>query len=215
MPEIIDLSHSIAPDTPSYPGDPATEMEWAQRIDRDGCNVSKLTLCAHIGTHMDAPLHFIPDGRPVDQIPLNRLYGPASLIDFAPGYQLEPSTPLTPEMFAKHDDLFTPGARVLFRTGWYNRFGSAGFYDGYPFITNAAADWIAERRIGLLGMDMPSPNPDPVHVHKALLSPGVEIVIVESLTNLDRLPHTFVFIGFPLKLNGSDGSPIRAAALVE
>jgi kynurenine formamidase len=78
-----------------------------------------------------------------------------------------------------------------------------------------AARWIAERRIGLLGMDTLTPSVDWKEVHLMLLDQGVEIVIVEGLTNLEKLPERFTFIGFPLNIQGRDGSPIRAVAAVD
>ena len=82
-------------------------------------------------------------------------------------------------------------------------------------MTLEAARWIAERRIGLLGMDTLTPSTDWKEVHLTLLRGGVEIVIVEGLTNLEKLPERFTFVGFPLNIKGRDGSPIRAVAIVD
>jgi len=74
---------------------------------------------------------------------------------------------------------------------------------------------IADREIGLLGMDTPTPSTSWKECHLILLGKAVEIVIVEGLTNLQKLPEQFTFIGFPLNIKGRDGSPIRAVAMVE
>src|SRR4030042_1045424 len=103
MPQMIDLSHPIATGTPPFPGDVPTEIEWTMRIPEDECNVSHISMSAHFGTHLDAPLHFIADGRAVDDVEVDRFYGEACLIDFAPGGELEPGTALTPRMFAEHE----------------------------------------------------------------------------------------------------------------
>ena len=93
-------------------------------------------------------------------------------------------------------------------------FGTKEFFSDYPDLTIEAARWIAERRIGLLGMDTPTPSSQWLECHHILLGKGTEIVIVEGLANLDQLPPEFTLMAFPLNLKGRDGSPIRAVALV-
>ena len=83
----------------------------------------------------------------------------------------------------------------------------------WPELTITFA--VSISRITALGMDTPTPGTDWVPIHKALLKPGVDTVIVEALAHLDQCPEEFVFVGFPLLLKGRDGSPIRAAAIVE
>lgn len=80
-------------------------------------------------------------------------------------------------------------------------------------MTLAASEYLASREIRMIGMDTPTPSQDWYEVHHVLL--GKEIVIVETLTRLDELPDTFVFMGFPLNIKGRDGSPIRAVARVD
>jgi kynurenine formamidase len=179
-------------------------------------NVSRIVLGTHQGTHLDAPFHFFADGAAVDQIPLERFFGPARLVDLAPGGSLEPKTPITAEMFQRHAEAFEPGARVVYRTGWDRMFDHPEFFTDLPSLTLEAAQWIADQRIGLLGMDTPTPSKIAGReCHYALLKTGVEIVIVEGLANLDQLPERFTLIGFPLNLTGRDGSPIRAVAWIE
>ena len=82
-------------------------------------------------------------------------------------------------------------------------------------MTVDAARWIAQRRIGLLGMDTLTPSAEWKEVHLLLLGKDAEIVIVEGLTHLDQLPEQFILTAFPLNIKGRDGSPIRAVAIVE
>lgn len=216
MVRLIDLSHPLAEGQPSYPSDPEIHVTAHRTLESDGVNVSSIAMGSHQGTHLDAPRHFFADGASLDQIPLDRFYGPARLIDLAPGGKLEPLTPLTVEMFGEHTDAFRPGAKVIYRTGWDRLFGRPEFFTDLPSLTLEAAKWIAEQRISLLGMDTPTPSKIAGReCHYALLRKGVEIVIVEGLANLDQLPERFTFIGFPLKLEGRDGSPIRAVAAIE
>jgi len=216
MVRLVDLSHPLADGQLSYPNDPEIRVTEHRTIESHGVNVSQLTMGTHQGTHLDAPRHFFADGVPLDQIPLDKFFGPAALVDLAPGGVLEPKTPLTLERFQPHADVFQPGARVVYRTGWDRMFGRPEFFTDLPSLTLEAARWIAERRIALLGMDTPTPSKTAGReCHYALLAKGVEIVIVEGLANLDQLPERFTFIGFPLNLEGRDGSPIRAVASVD
>ena len=215
MSRFIDLSHPLVDGLPNFPDDPQLSVKVHCTVSQRGYNLSHLSMGSHQGTHLDAPFHFYDDGKTLEQIPLERFCGPACLVDLAPGGALAPSTPLTVEMFEPHVDRFLPGARVIYRTGWSHAFGTETFFKEFPTLTLDAARWMAERRIGMIGMDTPTPSTDWLECHHILLAKDVEIVIVEGLTNLDQLPPEFRFIGFPLKITGRDGSPIRAVAEVD
>ncbi|NUQ64455.1 MAG: cyclase family protein [Pirellulales bacterium] len=215
MPRLIDLSHPLKDGQPSFPGDPQLSISVHSTVAAGGTNLTRLALGSHQGTHLDVPFHIFDTGPTLDRVPLERFFGPARLIDLAPGGALAARTPIGPDWFEPHAEAFQPGARVLYRTGWDRTFGRAEFFTDYPTLTVAAAQWIAERRIGLLGMDTPTPGQEWRECHETLMREGVEIVLVEGLANLDRLPAAFTWIGFPLNFAGRDGSPIRAVALVD
>ena len=215
MPTLIDLSHPLRDGQPSFPGDPGLKIEAHATVAAGGCNLTRITMGSHQGTHLDVPLHFFDDGPALDAVPLEAFYGPARLVDLAPGGALDPDTPITVEMLEARADAFEPEAKVICRTGWDRQFGRPDFFEHFPWLTVEACRWIAGRRIGLLGMDTPTPGRDAAACHHALLQKGTEIVIVEALANLDRLPARFTFIGFPLNLAGRDGSPVRAVAVVQ
>ncbi len=216
MSQFVDLSHPLANAQLSYPGDPPIEVTAYRTEATDGCNLTRIALGSHHGTHLDAPYHFLDDGPTLDRIPLERFCGPAELVDLAPGGALGPNTAVTAEMLAEHTATFQPGSRVIYRTGWSRVFGRPEFFTDLPSLTVEAARWIAERRIGLLGMDVPTPSTtDSRECHQILLGRPAEIVLVEGLANLERLPKEFTFIGFPLNFVGRDGSPIRAVASID
>lgn len=216
MSKFVDLSHPIEDRQVSYPKDPTARVTAHRTLEEHGCHVSQIVLSSHHGTHLDAPFHFIAGGRTLDEIPLERFFGPASLVDLAPGGTLQGGTELTVEMFQPFAEAFQPGARVIYRTGWSRRFGQSDYFTGLPSLTADAAGWMAERRIGLLGMDTPTPSTTAGHeCHHILLADGVEIVLVEGLTNLSQLPDRFTFAAFPLNIKGRDGSPVRAVGIVE
>lgn len=216
MTKVIDLSLPLVDGGPSYPKDPPLRMRLYRKLPEDGCNVTEITIGSHQGTHLDAPSHFLERGKTVDQVPLERFYGPAVLVDLAAGGELPPQTPITPDMLQPFARLFREGQRVICRTGWYNHCDQPDYFTDPPSLTADSAAWIAARRITLLGIDMPTPSKIAGRqCHETLLGPGTEIVLVEGLTNLHELPPQFIFAAFPLKLVGRDGSPVRAVAIVD
>lgn len=215
MPQLIDLSHPLEHGQLNFAWDPKISVMPHNTVTSIGYNITQVSLSTHQGTHLDAPFHFYDDGKTVDQMRLDQFYGPATLVDLAPGGHLQAKTPLTVERFAPHAAKFQPGAKIIYRTGWSRNFNTPVFFSDFPTLTLDAARWIAERRIGLLGMDTPTPSTDWMECHHLLLKQGVEIVIVEGLTNLEKLPEKFTFIGFPLNFKGRDGAPIRAVAVVD
>ncbi len=212
---LIDLSHPLEHGQFNFPFDPKISVLVHHTVASIGYNMTQISMATHQGTHLDAPYHFYDDGKPIDQMPLEQFYGPATLVDLAPGGFLEAGTPLTVAMFEAHAEVFQPGARIVYRTGWDRMFGDPRFFSDFPTLTQDAASWIASRKIGMLGMDTPTPSTDWKEVHLILLAADVEILIVEALTHLEKLPEHFTFIGFPLNIVGRDGSPIRAVAVVD
>ena len=209
---LIDLSHPLRHGLPSFPGDPSLVIEpHCTTASEARCNVSRISMGSHQGTHLDAMFHFIDDGRTLGQMPLDWFYGPARVLRIPRGAGEE----ITVADFAAHEATLQPGARILFETGWHREFGTERFFTDYPSMTQEAARYLASRRLRLIGMDTPTPGRDYYEIHHTLLAKDVEMVIVESLAHLDRLPDTeFTFIGFPLNFAGRDGSPIRAVAVV-
>ncbi len=212
---LIDLSHPLEHGQLNFPFDPKISVLVHNTIDSIGYNMSQISMATHQGTHLDAPFHFYDEGKTIDQMPLDQFYGPATLVDLAPGGYLEAGTPLTVETFEPHADAFQPGARIIYRTGWDRMFGDPRFFSDFPTLTPDAARWLASRGIAMLGMDTPTPSTDWKEVHLILLAADVEILIVEALAHLEKLPAHFTFIGFPLNIAGRDGSPIRAVAVVD
>ncbi|MDR1389732.1 MAG: cyclase family protein, partial [Treponema sp.] len=115
-----------------------------------------------------------------------------------------------------YEKFIDEGASVLLHTGWDKRFPDQSFFSGFPFVTTSLADWFVEKKIGMVGMDMPTPNgTDWKYVHVKMLGAG--ILIVEGLSKMEQLPANtlFTFYSLPLKLQGCDGSPVRAIAILD
>ena len=215
MAVLVDLTHPLEHNQPNFPFDPKLSIVVHNTVASIGYNITRVSMSTHQGTHLDVPYHFYDDGQTVDQVPLDRFYGPAVLIDLAPGSALPARTPITLASLREHEGKFQPGAKVIYRTGWDRMFGRPEFFAEFPTLTLEAARWIADQRIALLGMDTPTPSTEWKEVHWALLGKGVELVIVEGLANLDRLPERFTLVAFPLNIKGRDGSPIRAVAVLD
>lgn len=209
--KFIDLSHPLTHGQSSFPGDPLLQISPHATIEKQRCNVSRITMGSHQGTHLDAQFHFIPDGNRLDQMPLDWFYGPATLLRIPKPARAE----ITVEDLKPFEKRLVAGARVIYETGWHRHYGQTDYFTDFPSLTQEAASYLAARRIRLLGMDTPTPSRDYYEVHHLLQQKPAEIVIVESLANLDALPEHFLFIGFPLRFEGGDGSPIRAVALVD
>jgi len=209
--KFIDLSHPFRDGQTSFPGDPPLRIAPHATIEKDRCNVSRIAMGSHQGTHLDALYHFVPDGKRIDQMPLDWFCGPATLLRIPKPARAE----ITVADLKPFEDRLVPGARVIYETGWHRHYGQADYFTDFPSLTQEAAAYLAGRRIRLLGMDTPTPSRDYFEVHHLLQQEPAEIVIVESLANLDALPEHFLFIGFPLPFEGGDGSPIRAVAGIE
>jgi arylformamidase len=209
--ELIDLSHPLAHGQASFPNDPKMAIIPHGAVATHTYNITHVLMGTHQGTHLDAMFHFFDDGRTLDQMPLEWFYGPASVLRIPK----EPNGEISAEDLRRHESELTPGARVIVNTGWHRQFGAPNFFTEFPSFSLDAARYLAAQRIRLLGMDMPTPGKQWLELHHILLARETEIVVVESLANLDVLPDQFVFAGFPLNFKGRDGSPIRAVAICE
>ncbi len=193
-------------------------IEPHTRIVPDGYNTTNLHLYSHSGTHMDAPLHFLDGGSTIERWPLGQLVGPAHVINLS---SVAPHGLHTVADLLPHADKVTPGCRLLLRTDWSLHADLPDYRPDMPRISAELARWLVERGVALVGVETPSVaslrpenKAELTAVHQILL--GGNIVIVESLTNLRELrQETVEFIALPLKIDGGDGSPVRAVAIEE
>jgi len=216
--KIIDLSLPIEEGMMTFPTHwhPVVEITILGRHGIEGRETRKLVLGTHIGTHTDAPRHFIPNGKTIDEVSLDVLIGPAMVVDFTGCRALQEIH--VSDLKQKLGDKIP--IRLILRTGWSEYFGDLKFYNEYPFFSEDAARWLVEKGVRLLAMDTPSPD-NPAHSrgtpkdspnHKVLLGAGV--VLVEYLTNLKAVTASEVeLVVMPLKLKGCDGSPARCVAI--
>ena len=204
VPEILDISLPIMPGMPLWPGDPSPALEPVASLECHGVQVSRLVLGTHTGTHVDAPRHFVPGGRTVEQLDLAALVGPCHIIEVVN----------TVGQLARADlqrfDL-QPGVRVLLKTQNSRRPAGVAFSPDLTALEPSAADYLCERQVRLVGIDGPSIDAwgrDDFPCHKRLLE--ADILILENLVLRHVTPGIYGLMAAPLKLVGADGCPVRA-----
>jgi arylformamidase len=193
---------------------PGVDISIAKRLEVEGWNATTLSLYSHVGTHMDAPRHFLLEGATLDQQDLSVCVGPATVVNLAPA---EPRQLITVDDLSSVLESIAPGARLLIRTDWHKRYGTPEYRNELPRISLELAQWLVERKVAMIGVEPPSVadvnNPrELTDVHQTLFRGNV--LIVEGLANLDQIKSPNIeFIALPMKIIGGDGSPVRAIAI--
>ena len=209
---LIDLTHTITPEMPMYPGSPAPALAPAAALDRDGYRETVLTLASHTGTHMDAPAHMLGDGASLEALPVSRFCGRAAVLDVS---GLPPGSVLTAEFLREREALFRRAEFLLFCTGWEQRWGTPAYCDGgFPVPDREAARYLVSRGLKGVGTDALSVDAledETYPVHRTLLGGG--LVILESLCLKQAVGRgDMTLYALPLKFENADGAPVRAVA---
>ncbi|HEY3333007.1 MAG TPA: cyclase family protein [Capsulimonadaceae bacterium] len=208
--QFVDLSHPLIHGQGNFPWDPKLSIISHGDTKTLRYNMTQVCMGTHQGTHLDAMFHFLDDGKTIDQMPLDWFYGPVQLLRIPKKANEE----ITPEDFMPYEEYLKPGAKILYETGWHHHFGEPNYFSDAPSLTQDGARYLASKNIKMLGMDTGTPGKDWYEIHHILLAADKEVVIVEGLANLDKVPDQFTFCGFPLNFKGRDGSPIRAVGIV-
>lgn len=219
----IDLTVPLSPSTPTSPySSPPAFTPWTLEFpvgdESLTCAITNVSLNTHIGTHVDAPTHFVPDGRTVDQLTKQEMVGSVVVADV----RRDQPYAIEPENIEASVGALKSGDRLFLYTGHSETFTTAELYYGpHSFVSPDCADWLIGVGIAMLGIDAPSPDPRPdgstdaLYTHRRLL--GSDIPIVENLNaQLARLGgrRSFVVV-VPLPIIGADGAPVTALALEE
>ena len=234
--ELVDLSHTYDEQAIYWP----TAEGFRLRKDAEGMTpagyyyaANSIFTSEHGGTHIDAPIHFAQGHQTVDKIPLERLIGPAVVIDVTKESDGNADYQVTTEDFTRFErehGAIPEKTIVLIRTGFSRRWPDAMRYLGtatrgeegakllhFPGLHPDAAKWIvANRRIGAIGIDTASIDYGQSTLfesHRTLYERDVPAF--ENLTALDRLPVTGAYvIALPMKIGGGSGAPLRAVAIL-
>ncbi len=203
--QYIDLTHSFVSNMPAYPGDPKATLSQSASIETEGYTDHLLNTLMHVGTHMDAPLHMIPNGAHMDELPLETFFGKGVLIN-AQGIQNIDASILA-------NVSIQPQSIVLVYTGFGSKYHTPQYFDNYPQIDESFAKRMVEMKVKIVGMDIVGPDQPPFLTHKRLLGNGV--LIIENLTNLEALlvVKDFNVIALPAKFH-TDAAPVRVIATI-
>lgn len=233
--QLVDLSYPLNSDAICWPTQPSgfekKQLAFGETPGRFFYSACSVCTPEHVGTHLDAPLHFAAEGQATDQIPLERLMVPGVVIDVTEqakadrNYRLQSQDVLAFE--AKHRPL-EPGTAVLLRTGWSRYWpvvktylgddtpGDASKLEFPSFGPEAARLLVDERQVASSGVDTASTDygkSTDYKVHR--IAAAANVNGLENLTSLERLPPTgFIVIALPMKIEGGSGGPVRVVALV-
>lgn len=205
MSRLYDISTPVRSGGVVYPGNPAIRIESQQAISQGaGANVSSITFGSHTGTHVDAVKHFVDDGQTVDQIPIERLIGPAILLAFPDDLMAVTAADLEKQHMGSH-------TRVLLRTRNSSFLARPDFVKDFTYLAPDGAEYLVSRGVELVGIDYLSI--EQFHsghhlTHLTLLRQGV--VIVEGLDLSEPPPGEYQLTCLPLRLAGLDAAPARA-----
>jgi arylformamidase len=203
--QLFDISIPVMNGGVVYPGNPEIHIERQQDMARGGSsNVSLLSIGSHTGTHVDAPLHMIPEGAGVDAIPLDALIGPALVVGFDDDVMAVTESYLRSKPIAGHE-------RVLLKTRNSRFIRERDFHRDYTYLAPDGADYLVSLGVRLVGIDYLSIeqfHSGHHRTHTTLLSRGV--VIVEGLDLSAPPPGTYDLYCLPIQLGGIDGAPARA-----
>lgn len=227
--EVIDLSNPIEDGIPTYPKFPGVQVEQTDWAARDGYTMEHVEMRSHTATHVDAPIHFIPEGKTLDDFSIEKFMGEGIVLDLT---SLDPGEPIRPKHIEPYADEVEPDDVVILHTGWDEYYGLTQEYlMNYPFLSGEAAQYLADLQPKAVGIDTMSvagwgeevPAQGPVtdiggdESHVPLLED--DIIIIEELRNLDRVLQgadtcRADFFYPPLRMQGVGGSSARAFAFL-
>ena len=202
-----DLSHPIEPGMPTFPGDPVVETYPNATHEEEGFSLTAFGLSTHTGTHVDAPVHVEPDGKPLSAFPVDRFRYDARLVTCDVGRDDPITVADLPEPHPDGVDCY------VFETGWSDRWGDPSYFE-HPYLDPDCAAICAEREVDV-ALDAPSVDPvgGDLLAHHELFRE--ERLVVENVRGLAPLPERFVVHAYPLPLENADGAPARVVAEVE
>ena len=206
---IYDLTITLDEGTLPFPSTGDPHMTWRRLVDHtdNSLQVALFSMVTHLGTHIDAPLHFIKAGKTTAEIDLDKFCGNAVCIDI-PNVNVNVALDLS-SILSENRAIIEPGDIIILHTGWEDKVGSADYFN-YPDFDIGTGALMESYELKGFGTDLPSldHNGD---IHRDIL--GRELSVIESLVNLKPLiGKRFYFSAVPLKFADGDGSPVRAYA---
>jgi kynurenine formamidase len=222
---IVDLTHALHAQIPYWPGDGYGPFRYTpiNVLERDGKAAGRFEMPEHMGTHLDAPNHFVERAESVDTVPLERLLRPAVVFDISERAVVNPGVLLAAEdvlAWEQHWGRVPAGSLAIVRSGWSARWTDPDAFRNqmrFPAIAEGAAHvLVRERGVVGLGIDtLSADNGEALNSPCHRLVHGAGAYIVENLANLEQLPErgAFVLIA-PLPIVGGTGAPARVLAFI-
>ncbi len=202
---LYDISLTIAEDLPVWPGDPKIELKKISKIeDGEEANVTHISASVHIGTHVDAPDHFMGNGQTVENLQLDLLVGAAFVVEMHVDGQVS-------AVDLQSASIPEGTKRLLIKTAnsqiWAE--GVKEFKSDFIALEADAAAYLVNQGVEVVGVDYLSVAPfaDPAPTHRILLEAGV--LVIEGLNLSGVEPGEYTLLCLPLKISGSDGAPAR------
>ena len=209
--KIVDLSWEFTSKTPIYPGDPEPSVEVATTLEVEGYNLSRLVMGTQTGSHVDAPYHFSNEGATIDEMELDFFLGDAVVVRVT---DKKAEEEITMEDMKPYDHLIEPGKIVLFNTNWYKKRGTEEFFQ-HPYVNGEVAQYLVDKGVRFIGIDTINADKTggtefPVHD----LFSKERLMIGENWAYFDQIDFDDAYvIVIPMKVIGTDGSPVRAIAV--
>ena len=208
---LVDLTLPLDSKVTQVPGHPRFNATPISTLREDGRANTLVTFSIHTATHADAPSHFVLGGVPINSVPLNRFYGRALHVDLRPVAARHVITidelrrAGCPEAAALRDRI------VVLHTDWVTEHAyREDLYSASPYLSQEAANWLADASIRLLGLDFATDGNPPYPNHRIFLERGIPII--ENLIHLDRVPKEFTLMAFPIAFRDENGASVRAVA---
>ncbi len=215
--KFFDLSQPVFEKCPGWPTYEMTTFRYEAFYPNDGYTAEQITMNSHTGTHVDAPFHFDPSGKTIDEFSVDTFCGEAIIIDLRK--KIHKKEGIGKDHLEPYSDRINSGMIVLFNTGWSQKRGySLEYFHDWPYLAKDGAEWLLEKRVKGVGIDCMSMGGwyegTGRPCHEVLLPANIwileEINIPEELNQYEKC---WLF-AFPIKLRGFSGAPARAVVAV-
>lgn len=211
----IDLTYTIKEEMTVFPGTEMPKLINTSNYEKDGFRETSISIYSHVGTHMDPPAHIYPDRTTLDEFPASQFIGKGLVIDCR---DLNEGEDITLDCILKYGKKAEKVDFLLFNTGWDKYWGTDKYFGDYPCVNDDVLDYVLDGNYKGIGFDTIGIDPvsdENLSRHKKLFK-DKDIVNIENLKNLEICgDEIFNFSCCPLKVENSDGAPVRAVAWFE
>lgn len=213
--KVIDLTYTIKEEMTVFPGTEMPKLINTSNYEKDGFRETSISMYSHVGTHMDPPAHIYPDRTTLDEFPASQFVGKGLVIDCR---DLNEGEDITLDCILKYGKKAEEVDFLLFNTGWDKYWGTDKYFGDYPCVNDNVLDYVVNGNYKGIGFDTIGIDPvldENLSRHKKLFK-DKDIVNIENLKNLELCgEEIFKFSCCPLKIENSDGAPVRAIAWFE